>query len=59
MNLALAILFLWLALALFYISFHPLPSGFLTGKGGKPTDVFQFFQEDIAKQTSAYNPETL
>jgi hypothetical protein len=56
MNLALAILFLWIAFFLFYLAFHPLPSSSaLTEKGGKPSDVFKLAQTDLASKSSAYD----
>lgn len=56
MNLALAILFLWLAFFLFYLAFHPLPSkSALTRKGGQPSDVFKLAQDNIQSKSSAYD----
>ena len=58
MNLALFILFLWVAFFLFYLAFHPLPSGnALTRKGGQPSDVFKLAQNNIQSKDSAYDTE--
>lgn len=52
MQLALAIVFLWLGCALLIIAFHPLPIE--TGTGS-PTDVMHSLQSKAAGTNSAYD----
>jgi hypothetical protein len=51
-NLALAIVFLWLGCALFVVAFHPLT---LESAKGAPHDVLHALQAKIAAQNSAYD----
>ena len=47
MNLALAIVLLWLAAALFAVAFHPLSVEGLTG-AGSPGDIIRSLQTKVA-----------
>lgn len=49
MNLALAIIFLWVGCALLYVAFHPMESA-----QGKPSDVLHSLQSVITDRQSAY-----
>lgn len=51
MNLALAIVFLWVGCALLFVAFHPLGDN----AAGSPLGVFQTLQGKIKAQGSAYN----
>jgi hypothetical protein len=51
-NLALAIVMLWLGCALLAVAFHPLT---LESAKGAPGDVFHALQAKIAAQNSAYD----
>jgi hypothetical protein len=53
-NLALAIVFLWLGCALLAVAFHPLT---LESAKGGPRDVWHALQAKIAAQNSAYDSE--
>lgn len=51
MNLALAIICLWLGGALLFVAFHPLQVE--AGQGG-PRQILHSLQATVANQTSAY-----
>lgn len=50
MNLALAILLLWVGAMLLTVAFHPLASGSTT-----PGAVLESLEDKVASQTSAYD----
>jgi hypothetical protein len=54
MNLALAIVFLWIGCALLTVAFHPLGDN----AAGSPLGVFQTLQGKIGQQSSAYAGES-
>lgn len=51
MNLALAILFLWLGAALMFVAFHPLA---LESATGAPGDVVKSLRTEMQKSANAY-----
>jgi hypothetical protein len=51
MNLALAILFLWLGAALLFVAFHPLS---LESAKGAPGDVIKSIRTAVQKEDNAY-----
>lgn len=57
MQLALAILFLWLGCALLWVAFSGLSKDNLKSEhlSGKPSDVATVLQDKVASRTSAYN----
>jgi hypothetical protein len=54
-NLALAIIFLWVACALLIVAFHPLP---IESGSGEPGDVMHALQSKAAATNSAYDTTT-
>lgn len=51
MNLALAIIFLWLGVALMFVAFHPLS---LESATGAPGDVVKSLRTEMQKSGNAY-----